>query len=232
MRAAGPSLAVFGVAGPLPDPRLEFFKGSNPIGENDNWGGGATTAAVFAQVGAFALASGTSRDAALYTPALTAGNHSIQISGVAGATGAVIAEIYDATPGSAFTTTTPRLINVSVLKHIGPGLTAGFVIGGGSKTVLIRAVGPGLAQFGVGDVLTDPQLELYDGAALSIGSNDNWGGTPTLESTFAQVGAFPLTGASRDAALLVLLPPGSYSALVRGVGGTTGVALVEVYEVP
>ena len=228
-----PPLAALGVTDPVPDPRLEIFKLASAIGENDNWGGGAATTAVFAQVGAFALATGASRDAALYWPALTAGNHSIQISGVAGATGAVLAEIYDATPGGDFTTTTPRLINGSVLKHIGPGLSVGFVIGGvGPKSVLIRAIGPELVAFGVGDALADPQLELFDGAGLSLGSNDNWGGTQRLESTFVQVGAFALPSGSRDAALLMLLPPGNYSTLVRGAGGTTGSALIEIYEVP
>ncbi len=125
-------------------------------------------------------------------------------------------------------------MNVSVLKHLGTGLTAGFVIDGtAGKRVLIRAVGPtiGAPPFNVGGAVADPQLTLFSGQA-SIGSNDNWGGTAELTAAFTQVGAFALPAASRDAAILVTLQPGQYTVQVSGVGGTTGVAIVEVYEVP
>ncbi len=97
--------------------------------------------------------------------------------------------------------------------------------------MLIRAVGPTLGAFGVSGALADPKLELYAGTAL-IQSNDNWAGTAALGSAFSAVGAFSLDPASKDSALLVTLPPGSYTAQVSGVNGATGVALVEVYEVP
>ena len=64
------------------------------------------------------------------------------------------------------------------------------------------------------------------------GGNDNWGGGSSLAAAFTQVGAFALAPDSRDAALLVTLEPGNYTVQVSGAGGTTGVALVEVYEVP
>ena len=233
VRAVGPSLGAFRVAAAVADPKLAFFTGANAVAENDNWGGDAVTAAVSTRVGAFSLTTGGSRDAALYLPALAAGTHSIRITGVAGATGAVLAELYDASPGPVFASTTPRLINISVLKNVGPGLLAGFVIaGGGSRAVLIRAVGPGLAAFGVTDAATDPRLELFDGAGRSIASNDNWGGTSALVATFAQVGAFALAANSRDAALVATLPPGNYTAQVSGVAGATGSVLLEVYEAP
>ncbi len=154
----------------------------------------------------------------------------------------MIAEIYDATPAVNFTANTPRLINVSVLKNIGASLTAGFVIGGAtSRTVLIRAVGPtlGAAPFGVPGVVADPQMTLFSGQT-AIATNDNWG-TPVgssaasaaqLSAVFTQVGAFALTPNSKDAALLATLAPGNYSVQVSGVAGTTGSALVEIYEVP
>lgn len=144
----------------------------------------------------------------------------------------VIAELYDATPAAAFTATTPRLINVSVLKHLGTGVTAGFVIGGSTaRTVLIRAIGPTLGGFGVADTVADPQLALFSGQTERA-RNDNWGGGTALAAAFAQVGAFGLAADSRDAALLATLAPGNYTVQVSGVAGTTGVALVEVYEVP
>ena len=125
-------------------------------------------------------------------------------------------------------------MNVSVLKHLGTGLTVGFVIGGlEAKTVLIRAVGPTLggAPFNVPGVVADPQLTLFSGQT-SIGTNNNWGGTAALTAAFSQVGAFALPATSLDAALVATLLPGNYTVQVSGVGGTTGVAIVEVYEVP
>ena len=234
LRAAGPSLVPLGLdpASVLQDPRLELFTGQTAVGGNDNWGGGSALAAAFAQVGAFAYASPGSRDAALLLPALAAGAHSARIAGTGA--GTVIAELYDATPNGQFTATTPRLVNVSVLKHLGTGLVAGFVVGGSApRTVLVRAVGPtlGAAPFGVPGVVADPELRLFAGERR-IEANDNWGGGAALAAAFARVGAFALPVGSRDAALLATLPPGAYTAQVSGVGGTTGVALVEVYEVP
>ena len=160
----------------------------------------------------------------------------MKVSPVGNLSGAVIAEIYDATPTANFTATTPRLVNVSVLKSIGTSLTAGFVVGGGTgpRTVLIRAIGPTLGTlFGLPGTVADPQLALFNSASAKIGENDNWGGTAALTAVFTSVGAFQLPNAtSRDAALLVTLEPGNYTVQVSGVGGTTGTALVEIYEVP
>ncbi len=238
IRAAGPSLTPLGVGGALPDPKLDVFAGATVVAGNDNWSGTPALTTLFSQVGAFAFSAATSRDAAVsYTPSLTGGLASLtmQVSGVAGATGAVIAELYDATPPATFASATPRLINVSVLKQIGTGntLTAGFVIQGlMPKQVLIRAVGPtlALAPFGVGGAMPDPKVELFFGPTVIV-ANDNWGGTPALAASFANVGAFPLSAASRDAALLVTLQPGNYTAQVSGVAGSSGLALVEIYEV-
>ena len=233
IRAAGPSLGALGVPGTLDDPKLETFAGSTSTGINDNWGGSAPLTAALAAVGAFAYTGPTSRDAAVAAN-ITTRDNSVAVSASGNGTGTVIAEIYDATPAASFTATTPRLLNVSVRKHLGTGLTAGFVLGGGSPTkVLIRAVGPGLAAFGVEGTVVDPQLTLFNSSSARIDSNDNWGGAAALTAAFNSVGAFALPGAtSRDAALLVTLPPGGYSVQVTGVGNTTGTALVEVYEVP
>lgn len=232
IRAAGPSLGALGVAGTLDDPKLELFAGEGKTGENDNWDGAATLSRAMAGVGAFAYAGPTSKDAAAAVSVTTRDN-SVKVSAAGGGTGAVIAEVYDATPTASYTAATPRLVNVSVLKPIGAGLTAGFVIGGiGSKTVLIRAVGPGLAAVGVSGPVADPRLELFDGASKSIGTNDNWGGTAPLTAAFTVAGAFGLSPTSKDAALLTTLPPGSYTVQVSSIGTTTGVGLVEVYELP
>ncbi|MGH7956500.1 MAG: immunoglobulin domain-containing protein, partial [Opitutaceae bacterium] len=234
IRAAGPTLgaAPFSIPGSLPDPKLKLFAGQTKTTENDNWGGSATLSTAFASVGAFAYVNATSLDAASLAT-IGAGDNSVRVSG-GSSTGTVIAELYDSTPFASMTTTSPRLVNVSVLKHLGTGLTAGFVIDGtGPKRVLIRAVGPtlGAAPFNVGGVVSDPQLTLFSGQT-SIASNNNWGGTTDLTAAFAQVGAFALPSGSLDAALVTTLQPGNYTVQVSGVGGTTGMAIVEVYEVP
>lgn len=237
VRAAGPALEQLGVTSALADPKFEVFNGPTVTSANDNWGGTAVLRSAFAQVAAFPYASNDSKDAATFDASRPAGAYTIQVSAVGGATGLVIAELYDSSPSATVTASTPRLVNVSVLKQIPTGtiLTAGFVIGGGSgaaKTVLIRAVGPSLATlFGVGGAMPDPKLQLFSGQTV-IATNDNWGGNAQLTTVGNRVGAFAIADAgSRDAILLVTLAPGSYTAQVSAVTGG-GSAIVEVYEVP
>jgi len=236
IRGAGPTLGVFGVTGALADPKLELYNSTNAkISENDDWAGNAQVASVGGQVGAFAYGSATSKDAALYNPTFASGTYSVWITGATGGTGVALAEIYDATPGANYTPGTPRLTNVSARTQVGTGgdiLIAGFSLSGQtSKTVLIRAIGPTLGAFGVPGALVNPKLELFRGTTR-ISENDDWGGAPATANSFFSVGAFALPSNSRDAVLLVTLAPGSYTAQVSGVGDTTGVALVEVYEIP
>ena len=233
IRAAGPSLGAFGVPGTLDDPKLETFAGSIKTGENDNWGGSATLTSALAAVGAFAYTGPTSKDAALTANITTRDNSVVVSSATTTGGGTVIAELYDATPTPVFTVTTPRLINVSVRKHLGTGLTVGFVLGGSVATkVLVRAVGPTLGAFGVPGTVADPQLTLFNDKSVKIGENNDWGGTAELTAAFGSVGAFGLPPTSKDAAVLATLPPGLYSVQVSGTANSTGVALVEVYEVP
>jgi len=132
-----------------------------------------------------------------------------------------------------------RLVNLSCRAGVGTGgniLIAGFVSGGagttGSEPVLIRGSGPALVPFGVSGTLPDPQLQLYSGQTL-LGTDAGWAGGKEVAAEAAAVGAFAWSNpASLDSAMLVTLPPGAYTAQVSGVSGDTGVALVEVYEVP
>ena len=95
----------------------------------------------------------------------------------------------------------------------------------------VKCIGPALTAFGVGGALADPRLELFAfGNPIAIAANDNW--DASAASAFSQVGAFNLPAGSKDAVLLLTLPPGTYTAQVSGVGNTTGVALVEIYELP
>ncbi|MBL9200075.1 MAG: immunoglobulin domain-containing protein [Opitutaceae bacterium] len=239
IRGVGPTLgtAPFNVGGVLPDPVLSLFPAGSSTASvtNDNWGGTPALVAAFTGVGAFQLPAASLDSAALQNQA--AGGFTVQVAGKGAASGTVIAEVYDAA-GAARTASTPRLTNLSTLTGIAPGatLSAGFVIGGGTaRTVLVRAVGPTLATaFGIGGAMADPRLEFYNndsGALIAI--NDNWAGAPWLTTTGTAVGAFALGGAATlDAALLMTLPPGAYSARVQGVGGAGGTAIIEVYEVP
>ncbi len=233
-RGIGPALTQFGVPGVLADPVLQVVNTNSgaTVAGNDNWAGDPTVAAIAPQVGAFALADTASTDAALVTN-LTPADYSVGLTGNAGGTGIGLVELYDAT--SATSATAPRLINLSTRGAVTAGagdLVVGFVIGGAtSRTLLIRGIGPGLAQFGVGGVLTDPLLQVYNantGAIIAV--NDNWAGDATVSLVADRVGAFALADpASRDAALLVTLTPGVYTA---NLSGGAGIGLVELYDVP
>jgi glucuronoarabinoxylan endo-1,4-beta-xylanase len=125
-----------------------------------------------------------------------------------------------------------QLINISMRSPVGTGdnvQIAGFVIeGSGTKQVLIRAAGPALgSSFGLTGVLTDPVIEVHDRTSV-IASNDDW--EPSLKPIFDAVSAFGWQTGSKDAAVVVPLGPGLYSAVVRGQNGGTGLAIVEVYD--
>jgi len=132
------------------------------------------------------------------------------------------------------TTRTDRLINLSSRARVGAGeklLISGFVIGGNtSKSVLVRAVGPGLIPLGVNTVLPNPQITIMSGGTV-VASNDDWGSNAdpdAIAAAAARVGAFALASGSTDATLLTTLAPGVYTALVTG--GGEGIALAEIYD--
>lgn len=223
VRVSGPALAGFGVASAMENPRLELYRGLEKIAENDDWS--AALGSTMAAFGAFPFAR-VSRDAALQQA--IDGAHTVLAAGTGA--GAVLIEAYDAGVEGA-----GRIVNLSARQKVGSGsevLIAGFHIAGtGTKRLLVRAVGPGLANFGVEGVLADPRLEVFDASGARLASDDDWNGA--LASVFRQAGAFALASGSRDAALVLALEAGrGYTVQVSGVGGLTGEALVEVYEVP
>jgi len=127
-----------------------------------------------------------------------------------------------------------RITNISTRTLAGTGdrtLMAGFVVAGtGSKPLLVRAVGPTLANFGVANPLADPGIEVLSRLGLPIASNGDWGNSAALATLFNQVGAFALTPGSRDAAVQTTAVPGTYTAVVGGGGTTPAAALIEVYD--
>jgi hypothetical protein len=240
IRGSGPALVQFGVPGTLPDPQLQLFSATDAVlATNDGWAGNATISSTAAAVGAFSWPSPTSHDAAL-VETLANGDYTAQVSGESGDTGDALVEIYDASPAGSFTAGATRLTNLSARVDVGTGaniLEAGFVIAGDSAlTVLIRASGPAISveHFNVPGTLADPQLTLQDqNSGTVLGQNISWGGDPEISSVAALVGAFQWdTPGSHDSALLITLPPGNYTAAAAGSSGDTGVAIVEVYEVP
>jgi len=229
LRGIGPTLSTFSVPNALSGPTLSLYQGSSLLKTDEAWGGSPTLSAAFSLVGAFPLAP-ASLDSALLAN-VSPGAYTAQVSG--SSSGVALAEIYDADPSQS---PVGRLVNISARAQVGTGegeLIIGFVVRGTTtEHLLIRAVGPGLTQFGVGGVLAAPQLNIYDAAGNLIQSNAGWGGTSDLQAAFAKTGAFPLSSTSADAALIADLPAGSYTAVISGSGDTTGVALAEIYEVP
>lgn len=231
VRGNGPALTAYGVTGVLADPTVSIYSGTTSVVSNDDWNS-ATNATEIANaalaLNTFALAQ-NSKDAAVLAN-LSEGTFTAQVSGKSGATGVALVEIYDAAR-----TSSTRLINVSARTRVGTGsdvLIVGFSIEGNtSKQLLIRAIGPTLSTFNVSGVLTDPQISIVrQSNSATLQQNDNWGGTSTLKQAFTKANAFGLPDASKDAAVVITLEPGAYSVVVSGVNGTTGVALVEVYD--
>ncbi len=239
VRGIGPSLALFNISDFLPAPILTLYNNNGSIeatdsgwevsssGQND----GALIAATAASVGAFSLPANSLDSALLVT--VDNGVHTSGLLTTNGASGIGLIEIYD-TGGNPHAC----LTNVSARMNVTNGdgiLIAGFVIGGNApKTVLIRGVGPTLSEFGVTDVLPDPQIVVFSGTT-PLASNSNWesgANTPTqISAASALVGAFQLPAGSKDAALLITLPPGTYTVQVNSLSNNIGVALVEVYDV-
>jgi hypothetical protein len=231
-----PILAPYGItSGWVTDPSLQVFSGTTAVLSNNNWGtGGSDLPGFMAQAGAFPLSAG-STDAALVAT-LAPGRYTVL---ALGGTGMVLTEVYELleageTPGAR------RMSNISIRGPVGTGndiLIAGVNIQGSMpKKVLIRAAGPGLVKIGVpvASALANPRLRLYSGSTL-VKENDDWyssADVALIGAAATGIGAFAFDATSPDAAILVTLEPGSYTAQVDGVGNTTGVALIEVYEVP
>jgi len=237
VRGIGPSLTQFSIPDALTAPQLTVLTFDEPkvlVAANSGWTDSASLRNTFDAVGAFGLATNSGDDA--LTTSVHAGTYTVQVTGANNATGTALAEVYDLDPLGT-STGYSRLVNLSARAQVGTGanvLIAGFSISGNvSKQLLIRGIGPALAAYGVSGTLANPQIEIYDTAKTRWGSNDDWGGGAALQVAFAQVQAFALPDPnSKDAALVITLPPGTYSAVLSGVGSTTGVGLIELYEMP
>ena len=234
LRAIGPSLSQYGVSGALADPTLALIPVGSPapLLSNFKWVETGALDAEMSAVGAFALASGSADCAVIVT--LQPGAYTVQVSGVGNTSGVALAEVYEVSY-----TGTAQLVNIATRAQVGTGgniVIAGFVIGGaGAEELLVRADGPSLSAFGVSGALAQPSLTVTNTTGTTVGSNTGWGaGSDPVEIASAAnfVGAFTLASGSADSAQVVSLTPGAYTMQVSGVGGLTGIALAEVYEIP
>ena len=246
VRGIGPGLAAFGVPGTMNAPRLEI----RPAGQetllavNEGWdrapSNGQAIAAAAAANGAFALAAG-STDAAVLIE-LNPGNYTATFKGINGTTGEIIAEAYDISKNNT------RLANLATLANLSnPGdiVTAGISVSGNPRTLIVRGIGPGLADLGLPGTLPDPTVTiLAAGTTTSVAANNNWstgGSQLSLAAAFPMVGAFPLKTGSADAVLVHAFTPGGYNIQTTAATvpanqanppAPTGTLLIEVYEAP
>jgi len=229
VRGIGPSLDDFNVPGYLEATAARVFSSSDTDNALETNAGWTSATGDGRELGAFSLADGSGDSVIRRT--FDAGAFTAQVLPATPATDAGIAlvEIYDADTDDLST----RLTNLSARTRVeaNRNVTIGFVLAGTtSRTLLLRAVGPGLAQFNVNGRLADPELTLLRGQTVQA-NNDDWGGNATVAATAQAVGAFPLENRSTDAAMLVTLPPGSYTAQITAPTDQSGVVLVEAYLV-
>jgi len=234
VRGVGPGLAGV-VGGYLRDPQLQLWAGDGAeVARNDDWAGTPALVEAFVRTGAGPLAP-NSQDAAL-VETLTGRLYTAHVRGAEGTAGVALAEVYDADMADK----TKRLAALSMRGEVGTGeavLIAGFVLAGDApRRVVVRGVGPGLAGT-VATALPDPRLQVWKldpaaGVWSQAGANDDWDGTPETAAVFQSAGMGALTAGSKDAALVLTLAPGIYTAQVEGAADTSGVALVEIYEAP
>jgi len=224
LRGLGPSLASFGVPAPLADPTLSLFDHTGAlIAANDNW-----KATQQAQIQATGLAPPNNLDAAILI-SLSPGAYTAFLQGKAMSTGIGLAEVYDVDPNA-----NAQPTNLSARAFVGAGddvLIGGTVVDGAAGSllrVLVRALGPSLASAGVTTPLANPTLSLRDANGNVIASNDNW--KDSQQAAIAATGKAPPN--DNESAILGLLAPGNYTAIVAGKNGTTGVALIEFYSLP
>ncbi len=202
----------------MSDPVLELHNSTGAIvASNDNWNSNRQDV----------LATGLppkDEHESVIVATLSPGAYTAVLRGLGGATGVALFELYDLEPQNS------RIANISTRSHVGTGdnaMIGGFIIGGDQPTkVIVRAIGPSLAVAGVSGTLADPMIELHDGNGTLAAQNDNWRSSQESEIISSQVQPTD----DLESAIVRTLNPGNYTAIVRGTNDTTGVALVEVYN--
>jgi hypothetical protein len=217
IRALGPSLAGVGLKHPLPDPMLQLFDlNGNLVDQNDNW-----TSLPPGTVPTDLQPSAPTES--VIVRSLTPGSYTAVLHSVDGSTGNALVELYDTNPGES------HVLNMSTRGQVGTSdsvMIGGFIVGGSQPSkVLVRAIGPSLASYGLQGALSDPVMELHASDGSLIYQDDNWRGVQG--TAIAATGLAPSD--DRESAIIITLDPGAYTAIIRGANGSTGVALVEIY---
>jgi hypothetical protein len=223
IRAIGPSLGALGVQGALADTTLELFTGSTKLAENDNWRTGGHEA----EIQATTIPPSHDLESALIATLDPNQGYTAVVRGKDNTTGIAVVEAYDLDQAA-----DSQLANISTRGFVETNdnvLIAGFILGGdrkGGATVAVRALGPSLAKSGVSDPLLNPTLEIVNSNGVRQESNNDW--KECEQAEIETIGLQPSD--DRESTILAKLSPGPYTAIVRGLNNTTGVALVEVYN--
>ncbi|MEY2504879.1 MAG: hypothetical protein QOG27_1159, partial [Verrucomicrobiota bacterium] len=226
VRGIGPSLTAFGISDALADPTLELRDSNGGlIKGNDDWQENGADAAQLTSLG---LAPQNAKESGLVATLQPGSSYTAILSGKNQTTGVGLVEIYDV--GQAADS---QLANISTRSFVLTGndvTIAGFILGGNNNTgMVVRGLGPSLAQFGLNPVLADPTLELHDSNGATLVSNDNWQDDTAAAAQLVALGLAPQNG--KESALVVSLPPGAFTAVLAGKNGGTGIGLVEIYNV-
>ena len=227
IRAVGPSLTGFGIPGVLANPTLDLFQGATLLFSNDDWQNSPQQA----EIAASGFAPSDPAESAIIWTLTPGQGYTAIVRGANGTAGVGVVEVYDLDhlPDS-------KLGNISTRGFVDVDsnvMIAGLIAGpsnGTSLNVLMRALGPTLGDFGVPNALANPTLELVNASGTVIRSNDNWKDNPQQRAQIEAAGLAPTH--DEEAALVETVAPGAYTAIVRGSGRTTGVALVEAYNIP
>jgi hypothetical protein len=239
IRAIGPELIPFGIPDPLADPTLELHDSTGAlIASNDNWGttiiGGIITTDQVAAIRASGYAPTNEMESAMIV-SLPPGNYTAIVRGINSTMGVGLVDLYDLSAISS-----SILSNISTRSLVQTGdsvMIGGFIVEGTqTKRVILRAIGPELTQYGIPNPLADPNLELHNSAGALIASNDNWmttiiGGIITADQVRDIMNSGLAPTNPSESAIIANLPPGNYTAIVRGKNIIVGVALVEVYDI-
>jgi hypothetical protein len=222
LRAIGPSLTASGVTGVLSDPVLEVHDSAGGvIASNDDWRDGQQAS----QIQQAGLAPTDSLESAVLVT-LAPGNYTAVVSGYGNTSGNGLVEAYEMDSNAT------RLVNISTRGRVGTAnepMIGGLIAQGGAKKVIIRALGPslGTGPNAITGALADPVLELRDGSGNLLAVNDDWANSSQVSEILAST--IPPVN-SLESAIVATLGGGNYTAIVRGVDGTSGVALVEVFD--
>jgi hypothetical protein len=225
IRGIGPSLTPFGVPDALADPVLELHDSSGGlVQQNDNWQDDPSQASQLTTLGLAPQSSNESGIVASVSPAA----YTAILAGKNGGTGVGLVEIYDTNSG-----VDSQLANISTRGFVLTGnnvMIGGFILGGANNThVVVRGLGPSLAQFGLNPVLDDPILELRDSNGALLVSNDNWQDDPVSAAQLTARGLAPMNAA--ESGIQVSELPGAFTAILAGKNGGTGIGLLEIYNV-